>query len=336
MTIDTIVRSLEAAGHAVTLVEATQDLPRWFLTHQVDLVFNIAEGTHGEYRESQVPAILESLGVPFTGSGSVTLAVALDKAKTKQILTAEGIPTPRWQLFPSAETALSPSLEFPLIVKPNHEGSSKGISRESVVGDEAALRRQVAFVIARYRQEALVEEFIQGAELTVGVIGGDALPVLEIDFTPCEASQESFYSWRMKEYQGDAAQGLAPALYCPARLDAATTARVQEIALRAHRALGCRDLSRTDIRLRADGTPFVLEINPLPGLSPLDSNFPAMASAAGLSHEILIQRITALAAARYGASRAEHPLSGRGTPQVHAQEPAPSGGHGLAVSRSAP
>ena len=302
-TIDMIVRGLRAAGHTVHLVEATADLPQWFLTHQVDLVFNIAEGTHGAHRESQVPAILESLHIPFTGSNSITLALALDKAKTKQILASEGIPTPPWQLFPNPQTALSSRLSFPLMVKPNREGSGKGIWRESVVGDEASLRRQVAQVYTRYRQEVLVEEFIEGKELTAGVLGQDSLPILEIDFEPCRTSGEFFYSWRMKEFQGDASLGLVPALHCPARLDAATTARVQDVALRAHRALGCVDLSRTDIRLRSDGTPFVLEVNPLPGLSPLDSNFPAMTAAAGLSHHALIQRIVALAMVRYGRLR---------------------------------
>ena len=151
----------------------------------------------------------------------------------------------------------------------------------------------------------LVEEFIDGTELTVGVLGNEALPVLEVDFRPCRASGEYFYSWRMKEYQGDSAQGLAPLLHCPARLDEATTARVQAIALKAHRALGCGDLSRTDIRLRADGTPFVLEVNPLPGLNPLDSNFPLMTKASGLSHDALIRRIVELAMIRH--QHAGHP-----------------------------
>jgi len=331
-TIDAIAQSLEAAGHRVSLVEATTELPRWFLAHAVDLVFNIAEGVHGAHRESQVPAILESLGVRFTGSGSTVLALALDKAKAKQILASEGILTPPWQLFSSPRTRLNPALEFPLIVKPNREGSSKGILRESVVGDEAALARQVAWVQERYRQDALVEEYIDGTELTVGVIGDEALPVLEIDFSPCKRSGEFFYSWRMKEYQGDAALGLTPRLFCPARLDEATTARVQAIALRAHRALGCQDVSRTDIRLRSDGTPFVLEVNPLPGLSPLDSNFPAMTTAAGLSHTALIQRIVELAMSRYD----HHPLaqSRAGRPIVQPREPSPTGA--LVESRVAP
>ncbi len=298
ITIETILSALTSAGHAVHLVEANDDLPRWFLNHPVDLVFNIAEGLRGSHRESQVPAILESLHVPCTGSNSITLALALDKAKTKQILASEGIKTPPWQLFPTPATALNSRLGFPLIVKPNREGSSKGIWKESVVGDIVALRRQVARIYEQYRQEVLVEEFIDGTELSVGVLGNEALPVLEVDFTPCRTSGEYFYSWRMKEHQGDAAQGLAPHLHCPARLDESTAARVQAIALKAHRALGCGDLSRTDIRLRADGTVFVLEVNPLPGLNPLDSNFPLMTKAAGFSHDALIRRIVELAMIR--------------------------------------
>ena len=317
MTIETIAAHLRAAGHTVHPVEATSELPQWFLTHTVDLVFNIAEGTYGEHRESQVPAVLESLHVPFTGSSSVTLALALDKAKTKQVLASEGIPTPPWQLLPSPSTPLNPRLEFPLIVKPNREGSSKGIWRESVVGDEAALRRQATHIYARYRQEVLVEEFVDGVELTVGIIGHGALPILEIDFSPCQGSGEFFYSWRMKEFQGNAAMGLVPALHCPARLDGPTTARVQAVALRAHRALGCLDVSRTDIRLRADGTPFVLEVNPLPGLNPLESNFPIMTNAAGMSHAALIQRIVALAMARYTQTPSR---DGEGRTTVHPQE----------------
>jgi D-alanine-D-alanine ligase len=142
-TIEAIANALRGAGHEVRLVEATEDVPRWFLTHAVDLVFNIAEGSHGEHRESQVPAVLETLGIPFTGSDSRTLALALNKARTKQVLAAGGLPTPAWQLFPTPAAVLDPRLSFPLIVKPNREGSAKGLARESVVWDEAALRRQV-------------------------------------------------------------------------------------------------------------------------------------------------------------------------------------------------
>ena len=155
--------------------------------------------------------------------------------------------------------------------------------------------------------------------LTVGVIGEETLPILEIDFSPCQAANEFFYSWRMKEFQGNASLGLVPILHCPARLNEVVASRVRETALAAHRALGCVDFSRTDIRLSADGTPFVLEINPLPGLSPLDSNFPVMTTAAGMSHDALIQRIVTLSMVRYGQAPAFNCEGGAS--QVHPQEP---------------
>jgi len=346
-TIEAITNALRVGGHEVCLVEADPALPHWFLTHPVDLVFNIAEGARGAHRESQVPAILESLQIPFTGSGSLTLALALDKARTKQVLAYEGLPTPAWQLFETLDERLEPRLAFPLIVKPNCEGSAKGILRESVVWEEAALRRQVRRILEYYRQPALVEEFIEGTELTVGILDNDeearALPILEIDFSGCQTSGEFFYSWRMKEYQGNAALGLAPAFYCPARLDPALTARVQTVALRAHRALGCWDLSRTDIRLHRDGTPFVLEVNPLPGLNPLESNFPLMTTAAGMTYPSLINHLVELALARvphqpgrlrrtaaplplvHGDGRAHRggPAAWAGRQDAPAQEPSP-------------
>ncbi len=299
-TIEAIAQALRQGGHHVHLVEATEDLPQWFLTHAVDLVFNIAEGTAGPHRESQVPAILESLAIPFTGSSSLTLALALDKAKTKHVLAYEGIPTPAWQLFATPTTTLDPRLMFPLIVNPNREGSAKGIGRENVVHEETQLRAQVARIHAQYQQEALVEEFIDGTELTVGVLGNEdpqVLPVLEIDFSSCRGSGEFFYSWRMKEYQGDESLGLVPTFHCPARLSPALTQAVQAVALRAHQALGCRDLSRTDIRLR-HGTPYVLEVNPLPGLDPKDSNLPMMTTAAGISYSTFLHRLVEFAMAR--------------------------------------
>ena len=171
--------------------------------------------------------------------------------------------------------------------------------------------------------------------------------MLEIDFSSCRDSSEFFYSWRVKEFQGNEAMGLVPTLHCPARLDAETTVRVQRIALCAHRALGCADFSRTDIRLSADGVPYVLEINPLPGLSPLDSNFPVMTSAAGLSHHALIRRIVDLSMSRHRTTSRAHPRpapvrygtadqAGRVGREGEVPPRKPPGGIGLAVSRVAP
>lgn len=304
-TIAAIAEALRSLGHVVHLVEATPEFPTWLQRHSVDLVFNIAEGTSGEARESRVPAILDFLGIPYTGSGVLSLALALDKAKAKQLFQASGIPTPRFQLFLHPGTPLDPTLTFPLIVKPNREGSAKGIWVSSVVSDPVGLSAQVRRVFERYDQPVLVEEFIDGVELTVGLLGNappTVLPLLEIDFSSCAGSAERFYSWRMKEYQGNAALGLTPTFWCPARIPEAVAAHVRRLGLQAHELLECKDFSRVDLRLDAQGRPYVLEVNPLPGLDPVESSFPTMARAAGIAYTELIARVVEAACRRTRAS----------------------------------
>jgi len=295
-TIEAIVSALESRGHAVDILEVQRPrLFSYFRTNRVDMVFNIAEGTPpSKFRESEVPAVLDYLDIPYTGSGTFSLALALNKALTKKLLKAEGIPTPNFQVFAKGNEELNPQLKFPLIVKPNREGSAKGINTSNVVRDKEQLGQKVKEIISNYRQEALVEEFIAGRELTVGILENGqttVLPILEIDFSSCARSGEYFYSWRMKEYQGDSALGLVPTFHCPARLDAESERKVKEAAVKTHQAVGCFDLSRTDIRLDEQGVPYVLEINPLPGLNPRESNFPLMAYAAGMQYADLIDAI---------------------------------------------
>lgn len=298
-TIEAIAKALRSAGHTVFPVEADRRLPQWLDRHPIDLAFNIAEGFHGEAREARVPALLELLEIPYTGSGVLALALALDKAKSKHLFHAAGVPTPNFQLFFNPEEPLDRRLHFPLIVKPNREGSAKGIWASSVVREEGTLRTQVRQVFQAYAQEVLVEEYIDGIELTVGMLGpGEPLPILEIDFSDCGASGELFYSWRMKEFQGDKRLHLAPRFWCPARLDLSVTQAVQAVALKAAKAVGFRDVARVDIRLSVDGIPYVLEVNPLPGLDPEESNLPLMAQAAGISYEALIQRLVILSVGR--------------------------------------
>jgi D-alanine-D-alanine ligase len=302
-TINAIINALQQKGHEVRTVNAGQtNLFSYFQKNKVDMVFNIAEGKSGKFRESEIPAILEYLQIPYTGSNTFSLALALNKAFTKKILLAENIPTPRFQVFEKGNETLNPQLAFPLIVKPNCEGSAKGINASNVVKDKEALFKKVTEINQLYKQEVLVEEFIEGKELTVGVLeNGKAmvLPILEIDFSTCVKSGEYFYSWRIKEFQGDSEQGLDPTFYCPARLDKKTEERVKDVALRTHQAVGCFDISRTDIRLDKDNVPYVLEINPLPGLDPKESNFPVMAYAAGMKYEDLINAILTSAKERF-------------------------------------
>jgi len=294
-TVRAIASVLESKGHSVCLLDVEEtNLFSHFRSNPADIVFNIAEGRLAQFRESEIPALLNILGIPHTGSDTLSLAIALDKAMTKKILLSEGIATPRFQLFIKGSEELNPCMNFPLIVKPNREGSSKGIGIFSVVNDEKRLYQAIGDIINIYKQEALVEEFIMGKELTVGIIENGkitVLPVLEIDFSSCSKSGEYFYSWRMKEYQGNSALGLTPTFYCPARLDKDTEDKVKEVAVRAHKSIGCLDISRVDLRLDKNNTPYVLEINPLPGLDPRESNFVIMAKAAGLKYEDLIEII---------------------------------------------
>jgi len=307
-TVRAIQDALAGGGNEVSLIEADSHFLENILKNRdrIDIAFNIAEGEGGTSRESRVPAILDYVGIPYTGSGVLSLTVGLDKAASKKLFRYEKIPTPNFQLFSSSRDKLDESLKFPLIVKPNCEGSAKGISTASVVNDEAHLREQIEKVSESYSQDAIVEEFIEGRELTVGVLDGaelKALPILEIDFSNCRESGEYFYSWRMKEYQGDLSQHLDPQFYCPARLDEKTARGIMDIAKRSHAALGCCDFSRTDIRLSVDGVPYVLEVNPLPGLDPTDSNFTYIAKAAGIEYAKLINTILHNAVERYNRKK---------------------------------
>ncbi len=308
-TINSIMDAIRKDGHTVDIIEVGQsDLFTYFRKNRVDMVFNIAEGMRGKFRESEVPAVLDYLDIPYTGSNTFSLALALNKAFTKKILRAEGIPTPEFQLFSKGTEELDPKLRFPLFVKPNLEGSAKGISRNCVVEDRQALYGKIREIISLYHQEVLVEEFIEGKELTVGILENGTttvLPILEIDFSTCAKSGEFFYSWRVKEFQGNTELGTVPTFHCPARLDPKTENLVKETALKTHRAVGCLDISRTDIRLSADNVPYVLEINPLPGLSPRDSNFPLMAYAAGLTYDDIISSILKSALKRRGKTIGE-------------------------------
>jgi len=303
-TISAITSALEKRGHEVLGVNVGHaDIFSYFRKNPADIVFNIAEGKNGKYRESEVPAVLEFFNIPYTGSNTFSLALALNKALTKKLLRSENIPTPAFQLFFKGNEELSPNLKFPLIVKPNREGSAKGIAISNVVHKKDFLYDKIGQVMNIYKQEVLVEEFIEGREITVGILENGnikILPILEIDFSTCKHTGEYFYSWRMKEYQGNTELGFLPLMHCPAKLDRETEDLVKRVALRTHQLVGCWDLSRTDIRLSKDNIPYVLEINPLPGLNPKESNFPLMAYAAGMKYDDLIGAILTSASERIG------------------------------------
>jgi D-alanine-D-alanine ligase len=289
-TINAIVAAIESFGHRVVHLEANPDLPRILAEAEIDLVFNIAEGLQvGRNREAQVPALCELLGLPYTGSDSATLAIALDKALSKKVLKQHGILTPESMLFETGRERMPP-LKYPVIVKPNAEGSSKGIMGTSVFDDEAGMRAGVKALIEKYRQPALVEEYIPGREFTVGLLGDRrprVLPPMEIVFLD-KSKDRPVYDFTVKQ------EWEKHVLYqCPAQLTPAELKVVERAARETFDALDCRDVARVDLRMNPAGQVYVLEVNPLPGLTPDYSDLVLIAKAAKMDYRTLIGEILA-------------------------------------------
>ncbi len=287
-TIIAIANALARQGHIVVHLEATPDLPRVLAEADVDLIFNIAEGVEGRNREAQVPALCELLGIPYTGSDSATLAIALDKALCKKVLMQHDILTPKFQLMEHERERLSRELQFPLIVKPNAEGSSKGIGSTNVVDTEEELRAAVKNIVEKYRQPAIIEEYIAGREFTVGLLGDKrprVLPPMEIRFKN-KGVDRPVYDYGVK-------QEWEQHVYyeCPAHLSDAEQKAIEKVARATFWALDCRDVARVDLRMDAEGRMYVLEVNPLPGLTPDYSDLVLISKAVGMEYDQLIAEI---------------------------------------------
>lgn len=300
-TITAIKDAFEAAGTEVVLLEADADFIDKLQRQPVDIVFNIAEGKSGRGREAQVPAILNFLGIPYSGSDETTLCIALDKALTKRYLSTFGIKTPSYQLVKDPAFTPDPSLVFPLIVKPNSEGSSKGISDLAIVDDMRQLRTLIEKNFSMYGQTMLVEEYVKGREFTVGVLGnGKNMRVfepLEICYLK-EGRENSIYSYNVKrnfkkyiEYS------------CPPLLPSETIKKMKEITAEIYNALECRDFSRIDFRLSEAGQICFIEINPLPGLAPGYSDYPMMAEFCGMDYQTLVLSVLNSALERHGLNK---------------------------------
>jgi D-alanine-D-alanine ligase len=285
-TIEAIRDALESYGHQVIPFEATAELPRQLMQTPVDLVFNIAEGVAGRNREAAVPALCELMGIPYTGSDAATLSIALDKALSKRVLMQHGILTAEFQVMETGRERLSPRLKFPLIVKPNQEGSSKGVSASaSVVDDEEALRAIVRELIERYRQPALIEAYIPGREFTVGLLGDRrprVLPPMEILFKDT-SNERPVYDFQIKQEWEKHVR-----YECPAKLTPGELKAIERVCRETFAALDCRDVARVDLRLTPKGEFYVIEVNPLPGLTPGYSDLCLISTAAGIEYRTLI------------------------------------------------
>jgi D-alanine-D-alanine ligase len=295
-TLQAIREAIASWGHEVIDLEATSDLPIQLASTPVDVVFNIAEGFKGRNRESQVPALLELLDIPYTGSDPAALSVSLDKALAKRMVRTHGILTPQYLVMHSGKERLPKEMGFPLLVKPVAEGTSKGVTKRSVVRDEGELRDVAREIIAKYRQPALVEEYISGREFTVGLLGERrprVLPPMEIVFLD-QADPTPIYSFEMKQDWNDKIRYEVPAKLTERELD-----RLEKAAREVFFALGCRDVARVDFRIDAEGRIYFIESNPLPGLSPGWSDLVLIAQSAGIEYRALIGEILSFAIRRY-------------------------------------
>jgi D-alanine-D-alanine ligase len=309
-TMDTIlaVRTAIEERYRVSMIEANEQAYHKLQHLRPSFAFNISEGLHGVSREAQIPAILEMLRIPYLGSDPLTLAVCLDKARAKEILSYHRVPTAPFAVVPSMEDIARVTTGFPAIVKPLHEGSSKGIYNSCVVRTPAELKREVKTVLATYRQPALVEEFLPGREFTVALMGnGDevqVLPIVEIKFDALPPGANPIYSYEAK-WIWDSTDDPLDIFECPAAISPDLKNDIETICRDAYRWLNCRDWSRIDVRLDGRGKPHILEINPLPGILPRpedNSCFPKAARAAGMSYSHLINRVLDIAMRRCGMS----------------------------------
>ena len=245
-----------------------------------DAVFNLSTAS----KQIHVPAILELLKIPYTGSTSQAHAICIDKVKTKIILSYYGIPTASFISVDIKEQV--PEIQFyPAIVKPSCEGSAKGLDADSVVRDYDSLVRKVRDIHTRFKQPALVEQFIDGREFSVGILAGEVLPILEIDFSTLPDGLERFYSYRVKHEYGDHTRYV-----CPAQIDEDLERKIKDYALKAFEVLGLRNYARMDLRVKENDIYF-LEVNSLPMLTPNYSDIIKMAQAAGYSYDDLILKI---------------------------------------------
>jgi len=299
-TIEAIGRAIKKAGCETVFIEADTELPEKLQKLRPDIVFNIAEGKGGRGREAQVPSILNLYSIPFTGSDETTLCIALDKELTKRIVRSLRIKTPAFFIWKNKDAEIPSNLHYPVIVKPNAEGSSKGLLGISVAKNRRELTRILCEKWDRYRQPILVEEYIQGREFTVGVLGnGNSKRIfrpMEIIISPeGNPDHTRIYSFHVKNNFQKYVK-----YECPATLDSETEERMKSCSARIYEMLGCRDFARIDYILSQNNDIYFIEINPLPGLAPGYSDYPMLAEYNGMGYDELVKEILNCGLNRYG------------------------------------
>jgi len=305
-TIEAVREAILSRHEEVVLIEADEDAYERLRGARPDMVFNMAEGLWGESREAQLPAMMEMLRIPYTGSSPLTLGLCLNKARTKELLSRYGIPTARFAVVGDHSANPERYLNFPMVVKPLYEGSSKGIKNDSVVSCPEELKARVRTVIEDYRQPALVEEYLDGREFTVALIGNgpalNVLPIVEINYSALPEGVNHIYSYEAK-WILDRPENPLDIFTCPAPVNERLKKSLENVATDAFRVLDVKDWCRIDIRCDSTGVPHVLELNPLPGIlmdPKCNSCFPKAARAAGMSFSGLVNSVIDAARLRYG------------------------------------
>ena len=298
-TVEAIAAALKAEGHSVVRLGSGREFVSNILHNNVDFVFNISEGLgNHRSREAQVPSILEMLNIPYSGSDPQCLSICLDKPLTKTLVTRAGIRTPGWQVITNTSQLMQiiwDDFTFPAFIKPAYEGSSKGIRLGSKTETVSQTCEAAAELLERYQQPVMVEEFIAGDEVTVGILGNSPATVLGImRVLPREATDHFIYSLEVKREWEQLVE-----YECPAELGKDILQEITNTSLKVFESLGCRDFARIDFKLSPEGLPYFLEINPLAGLNPRSSDLPIMAYKLGWTYQALISTILNATLQRY-------------------------------------
>ena len=284
-TIEALESALRACGHDPVRLGWGMEMLDGLAAQGVDGVFNLAEGIGGRGRESQVPATLEMLGVPCTGSDPVAIGITLDKALAKLMAKAHGIATAPW-VVGTTDNRQPTTLQYPLFVKPSSEGSSMGVTAKSLCKNEQELAASLER-LSKYGP-TLIEEYLPGNEYTVGVIDGEVIAVMEV--VPKQNEENFFYSIEVKrDYKNRVEYRIVD------------EPRVADVALAIWKAFGLRDVARIDVRCDRNDVPNFVEVNPLPGVHPVNSDLVILAKAAGWTYNQLIAGIMASAEDRWAA-----------------------------------
>ena len=289
-TLHEIVQSFKQYGHDAQYFPANFNILNDLKKFKPEICFNTGEGHFGDSRESQIPAILDMLKMPYTGASVLGMSLSHNKNIAKELFLFNALPTAKFFVVRDPDRIPDRYMNFPLFVKPAHEGSSIGIDNNALVKNEEELKRQVRWVWETVHGSVLVEEFIQGREFTISVLGDEVLPIVEV------ISPTGFYSNQLKESTTSEVHRI-----CPAPLTKAKTEELKTIAKKAMQVLELYDFCRMDLRMNERGKPYILEVNPLPLLfpDPEQASFIYASRAAGYSYPEMINKILLSAVKRY-------------------------------------